>query len=650
MPDMTAIVSDRPSHHDQQELVAAVSELRAVLELWVQRENDIPPPFAAGADPSTLRQLCAACGLSSFERAIVLMCAGMELDGEFGAVCARAQGSVDRRYPTFSLALAAFPQAHWSALTPAAPLRRWGLIKLALSPGATLLSTPLEISERVLHFLTGVQYLDERLSALFQVVPAGEIADSQRSIADELTAVFVHSKGRLPVIHLSGVDQSARRAIAAAACAALPLHLFALDADQVPASAGELETIVRLWERECALTGCGVYIEMDTLDRAEARIAAQVSRFAEAAPGVVILGSREASRPVGRAGVWLDIPRPSAAEQRCSWEHSLSQAIPERAWDGSLNRLISQFSLTDSAIDACVIQAQAASNTEAFEQRLWNAARAQARPRLDDLAHRVTPAAEWDDLVLPATVKEMMREIGTQVGHRFTVHETWGFGGRGNRGLGICALFAGPSGTGKTMAAEVLARELRLDLYRIDLATVVSKYIGETEKNLRRVFDAAEEGGAILFFDEADALFGKRSEVKDSHDRYANIEISYLLQRMESYRGLSILATNMRSAIDTAFLRRIRFVANFPHPDGALRAEIWRRVFPANTPTESLNFPKLARLNVAGGNIRNIALNAAFRAAEAGEPVRMAHILHSARAEYAKLDKPLTDAEIGDFQ
>ena len=200
------------------------------------------------------------------------------------------------------------------------------------------------------------------------------------------------------------------------------------------------------------------------------------------------------------------------------------------------------------------------------------------------------------------------------------------------------------------MAGEVLARELNLDLYRIDLSQVVNKYIGETEKNLRRVFDAAEESGAILLFDEADALFGKRSEVKDSHDRYANIEISYLLQRMEAYSGLAILTTNMKSALDTAFLRRLRFVVQFPFPDAALRAEIWRRVFPAPTPTEGLDFGQLARLQVSGGNIRNMALNAAFLAAEANQPVGMGHLLHAAKSEYAKLERPLAEAEIGGWR
>jgi SpoVK/Ycf46/Vps4 family AAA+-type ATPase len=227
------------------------------------------------------------------------------------------------------------------------------------------------------------------------------------------------------------------------------------------------------------------------------------------------------------------------------------------------------------------------------------------------------------------------------------VYDAWGFGARSSRGLGVCALFAGPSGTGKTLAAEVLANDLRLDLYRIDLSQVVSKYIGETEKNLGAVFEAAERGGAILLFDEADALFGKRSSVKDSHDRYANIEVSYLLQRMESYRGLAILTTNQRAALDQAFLRRLRFVVTFPFPDATQRASIWARVLPDRTPTTGLDVERLARLNVTGGSIRNIALHAAFLAAAEARPVGMAQLLQAARRECAKIEKPVTAAEVG---
>ena len=267
------------------------------------------------------------------------------------------------------------------------------------------------------------------------------------------------------------------------------------------------------------------------------------------------------------------------------------------------------------------------------------------RNRLDDLAQRIEPAAHWDDLVLPEPQKATLRQIAVHVKHRLAVYDGWGFAAKGARGLGISALFAGESGTGKTMAAEVLANELHLDLYRIDLAAVVSKYIGETEKNLKRIFDAAEDSGAILLFDEADALFGKRSEVKDSHDRYANIEVSYLLQRMEAYRGLAILTTNLKNALDPAFLRRLRFVVQFPFPDARQRELIWRGIFPAATPLDGVDCAKLARLNVAGGGIRNIAMNAAFLAAEAGGPVAMPHLLQAARSEAAKRERSLSDAE-----
>src|SRR5262249_12479790 len=215
---------------------------------------------------------------------------------------------------------------------------------------------------------------------------------------------------------------------------------------------------------------------------------------------------------------------------------------------------------------------------------VWDACRSLARPRLEDLAQRIAPCATWNDLVLPDAQTKTLRQLTRQVRHRMKVYEAWGFAARGRRGLGMSALFTGASGTGKTMAAEVLARDLRLDLYRIDLSAVVSKYIGETEKNLKQVFDAAEEGGVILLFDEADALVGKRSNVKDSHDRYANIEVGYLLQKMEAYQGLAILTTNLKSAMDTSFQRRLRFTVNFPFPDANQREAIWRRVFPEAPP------------------------------------------------------------------
>jgi vesicle-fusing ATPase len=269
---------------------------------------------------------------------------------------------------------------------------------------------------------------------------------------------------------------------------------------------------------------------------------------------------------------------------------------------------------------------------------------------MDDLAERIDPAATWDDLVLPGGHRDLLHEIARHVRHRTQVYERWGFGERTSRGLGVTALFAGESGTGKTLAAEVLANELDLDLYRIDLSTTVSKYIGETEKNLRRLFDAAECSGAVLLFDEADALFGKRGEVKDGHDRYANLEVAYLLQRMESYRGLAILTTNLRSNIDRAFLRRLRFVVQFPFPDIAERTAIWRRAFPSATPVDGLDPERLAQLPISGGSIHSIALSAAFAAAHDGGPVTGDQLLRATRLEFAKAERAHPDYKAAGLQ
>jgi hypothetical protein len=374
---------------------------------------------------------------------------------------------------------------------------------------------------------------------------------------------------------------------------------------------------------------------------ADAEALRRLAAFVDGLRATVIVASSEPVSLGRRGSARIDVARPTPAEQRVLWERLLGES--SAPLNGALDALIAHFDLPRHAIAAA---SREASGEAPLETALWRACRAQSRPRLDDLAQRIEPVAGWGDIVLPATQLEILGEIAAHVRGRARVYHEWGFARKSTRGLGVSALFEGASGTGKTMAAEVLALELDLDLYRIDLSQVVSKYIGETEKNLRRLFDAAETGAAILLFDEADALFGKRSEVKDSHDRYANIEVSYLLQRMEAYRGLAILTTNARDAIDQAFMRRIRFVVSFPFPDEAQRAEIWRRVFPAETPTEAIDHRALARLSLPGGSIRNIALAAAFVAADERSPVRMSHLARAAARECAKLERPLTEAEV----
>ena len=425
--------------------------------------------------------------------------------------------------------------------------------------------------------------------------------------------------------------------------------MIAVHAENLPASPSELELALRLCEREAVLSVSALCLCVDAIDRSDHYRVAQITRLLERMNGLVFLLSLDRWRPLRRPVHSYDIHKPSALEQASLWQSLLNEA--GASGNAVVNDLTAQFNLNRNEIHASVQQALAAeTDGGGLATRLWDAGRSQARPRLDDLAQRLEPQAGWDDLILPEAEKATLAEIASHVAHRRVVYQDWGFANTGNRGLGISALFAGASGTGKTMAADVLAHELRLDLYRIDLSSVVSKYIGETEKNLRRVFDAAEDGGAILFFDEADALFGKRTEVKDSHDRYANVEINYLLQRMECYTGLSILATNMKASLDQAFLRRLRFVLNFPFPDSSARVEMWQKAFPTATPTAKLDIAALARLNVSGGNIRNIAMNAAFLAARENQAIRMQHIVRAARTEYAKMERPLTELDLRGLQ
>jgi AAA+ superfamily predicted ATPase len=602
-------------------------------------EEMTPPPM--------LEAICTSFGLTEFERDLLVLCAGMELDAAVGVSCARAHGDEQRAYPTFGLALAALGGAHWSAVLPSGRLRDWHLVELGSggSPGAPLTTRPLRIDERILHFLTGLSRLDERLASVASpaVNDHGLVASHER-IADRIVSAWTRpgDRTRVPVIALYGPDVASARAIAVAACRSRGWTPYSLSERHIPSGANDLQMFVRLWDREVALAAAALVIDCDG-SGGDTNRQGVLGDFIDRTHAPIVVVGRERQQLGRRTTAGFEVSKPTTGEQRVIWHAALGNASAHFGAD--VDTLTTQFSFNVPEIHSAAAEA-CAEPPPSLAPALWRACRHQTRGRLDDLAQRIESSARLDDLVLPESHKEILADIVTHVRHRATVHDRWGFARQSRRGLGTSALFAGASGTGKTMSAEVLAGALELDLYRIDLASVVSKYIGETEKNLRRIFDAADGGGVILLFDEADALFGKRSEVKDSHDRYANIEVSYLLQRMESYGGLAILTSNMRSALDTAFLRRIRFIVEFPFPDAAQRAEIWRKAFPLDTPTEGLDVERLAQLSVAGGSIRNVALNAAFLAADTNEPVSMAHVLRAARSEYAKLERSLTDAEV----
>ncbi|MFD7285539.1 ATP-binding protein [Streptomyces sp. NPDC059863] len=614
-------------------------------------EDDAPEDTGVGSGvgtgPGALDALVRCFGLSAFEREVILLAAAAELDPTTGARCAAASGDPDRAHPTFSLALAALVEPHWSALTPVAPLRRWRLVEL--DDETRLTTSRLRLDERILHFLVGSPYLDARLHGLLRRTSAPDsLPASYERAADRVAAGLGGAGPYAPLrVELVGGDLRSRADIAAAAARRSGLGLYALAADDLPTDPAERDRLARLWQREAILLPAALLVEIGEPDREQA---AATDAFVESAGVPLVVSSLDPRGTARPRGERVTVPALDAEERLGVWANAFEDVPAVSEHD--LRSLVEQFSLPPHLIrsaGASVVRelsGEDAPDAPDAAGLAWRAGLTEARMGMDELGRRIEPDASWTDLVLAERQLRILREIVAHVRQRATVYQEWGFESTLRRGLGVTALFAGGSGTGKTLAAEVMARELGLDLFIIDLSQVVSKYIGETEKNLRKVFDAAERGGALLLFDEADALFGKRSEVKDSHDRYANLEVSYLLMRMEAYRGLAILTTNMKQALDTAFMRRIRFVVDFPFPGEAERAEIWRRVLPARAPMKGIDPARLARLTVAGGSIRNIALSGAFLAAEEGDRLQMRHMLEAARTEYLKLDRSLTPSEV----
>ena len=615
----------------------AASPITVDVPAAAESRDATPSPIPA------LQLLAQRLGLSDFERDLLLLCVGMELDTQWPALCAQAQHDPSKPWPTFALAFAALDGASWDALSPQRPLRYWRLLDIHQPGPQPLMGAALSADERVVNFVKGLNHLDDRLAPLLTPLASSALPPSQQAVADRVLESLRHvPPGQpLPLVQLLGTDSASKQAIACAVADAFDAQVYRWPAELVPHGVAEQETLVRLWLREAQLQPVGLYLDASDVDHGDAA-SAPIRRFLARHGGLTFVDIREPWPGMAAHALSADVAKPTPLEQRSLWQRLLGEAAQEHP-----RVLAGHFDFGPGKIEQIAQTALAAATgkTEALSRSLWQGALARTRPALDQLAQRIETRAGWDDLKLPDTEKELLRQIADQVAQRAIVYDDWGFRERMSRGLSISALFAGESGTGKTMAAEVIANTLGLSLYRIDLSAVVSKYIGETEKNLRKLFDAADDGGAILFFDEADALFGRRSEVKDSHDRYANIEVNYLLQRLESFRGLAILATNMKGALDSAFMRRIRFIVNFPFPGQAERKAIWSSVFPPQIVTGALDLERLSRLALTGGSIQGIALNAAFMAAKAGAQIGMPLILQAARNEFRKLDKPVNEAD-----
>lgn len=653
-------MTDQWHRQNEQYLAAAIAWVRQGLERLAGIAPE-PPVSTFTADGKVdensefvpaLVMLSQRFNLSAFERSLLLLSAALELDTQIASLCAKAQDSPQRPYPTFALALTLFDQPDWSVVMAASPLRHWQLIEVTPSPTVPLTVSPLRADMRVVNYLKGINVLDDRLAVLVHPLPASpvDLPASQQATVNAMIQALQRSSprpGPFPVLQLLGTDAASPQLIAQATAAQLGLQLYRLPLDQLPTQVSELTTLARLWHRETLLLPLALYLDGTHIQSGSPQ-ASILKYLASHCHGICFVSTSDQGISLDRPTISFEVTKPTPVEQRATWQSRLgpdSEAIA--------TQLASQFRLntTDILDIAAATLAErsrsqpALSEPSEVEAHLWSACLEKTRPHLDTLAQRIDAKATWNDIVLPEEEMALLHQIADQVRQRSRVYDDWGFREKMNRGLGVNALFAGESGTGKTMAAEVIANDLRLSLYRIDLSAVVSKYIGETEKNLRQLFDAAEDGGAILFFDEADALFGKRSEVKDSHDRYANIEINYLLQRIESYRGLAILATNLRSSLDQAFLRRLRFIVTFPVPGKVERQKLWEKVFPAQTPLADLDYRRLARLNLTGGNIHTIAINAAFLAAQEPSAVTMNHVLMAARGEYRKLERPINEQD-----
>jgi hypothetical protein len=625
--------------------------------------------------PLRLLDLARRFGLGAFDVDVVLACLGPELDQRYERLYAYLNDDVTRPRPTVGLVLDLLcpdlpaKVALRSRFGPAAPLVRHRLVLLgdqADHHGPALLGRSLRLDRRVASYLLGEDEPDERLRAWARLLePAGDAPELvfPDAFAGRLAQLQERIKrdGDDLVVYCQGPAGVGKASAAAARARELGRALLVVDGRRMVAlDPNEFETMAGLADREARLLGALLHwAGFDALlapDKAEHL--ARLLPILAARPGPTFLAGDVAWEPVGAlrdaAFARLEFPPPGYPERLRLWRAALAgEAAGDARPDLDLAALAGGFRLSGGQIRDAVATARNQARTRdapgITQADLLTACRLRSNHGLVALAQAISPRYSWDDIVLPAGQMAQLREIHDQVRNRALVYGTWGFDGKLALGKGLAVLFAGPPGTGKTMAADVLAGALGLDLYKIDLSRVMSKYIGDTEKHLARIFAEARTSNAILFFDEADALFGKRTQVRDAHDRYANVEISFLLQQLEEYDGVVVLATNLRKNMDEAFVRRLHVTVDFPVPGVADRRRIWGSIWPEATPLDpDLDLDLLAeRVDVAGGSIRNIALTGAFLAAADGGEVGMRHLIQATQREYQKLGKVLTPGDFG---
>ena len=611
-------------------------------------------------------------GLTRFDEECLLVCVASEIDRKYEKLYAYLQDDVTRKRPSVELVLSLLCEtteeklAARSAFHAQAPLLKYRLLQVIdSSPDCALplISRSLKLDDHVASFVLGTRRIDARLepaarltSPRSEIEPATAIEEVRTRLVKFVTLHpgAARRKSEGITFHFCGPDGSGKRSLAHVVCGDLDIPLIAADVRKMLNAEIPFAEMIWLLGRETALHAAALCLEnFDSLVADDDRHSSELKSLDEAIrafPGLTFLISRRSRKPQeflsDAVFIQIDFPVPNDTSRKRLWELNLNKTFPLAA-DIDAEALAGKFSLTPGQIRDALRAAEnlaswrAPDDVRVTMDDLYAACRAQANPKLGALARKIEPMFEWDDIVLPPDQLAQLAEVCNQTRHRHTVYGEWGFDRKLSLGKGLTALFTGPPGTGKTMAAEVIANRLSLDLYKIDLSQVVSKYIGETEKKLSQVFDEAQSSNSILFFDEADALFGKRSEVKDAHDRYANIEVGYLLQKMEEYDGVAILATNLQRNMDEAFTRRMRFIVEFPFPDEQYRRLIWQVTFPPEAPLgDDVDFGWLAReVKLAGGNIKNIALAAAFFAAGENGVIRKSHLAQAARREYQKIGR-----------
>ncbi|MGA1841675.1 MAG: AAA family ATPase [bacterium] len=629
-----------------------------------------------------LPRLSRLFGLSPFEEQSVLICLAPELNRKYKKLYAYLQDDMTRKNPSPDLILSLLCTTQEeimiarSCFLPQAPLIKKGIIQImedSQYPHPPLLWRSLKLDDRIVNFLLGINVPDSRIESFSKLIlPKADISEapiSQESKTQLITLTKRHfaqsnEQPRSLILYLYGPYGSGRQSLAEAICKEINLPLIISDMEELLARDLPFEDALRLIFREAMLQPAAIYLKgIHPLLGAEEKHHLHlkiIERAIDEFSLLTFLAGEKNWEPgalfTGNTFVKVPFQAPEFAAQTELWKEMTNgrfQFSPEV----DFNEFTSKFRFTPGQIKDALSAAQNLAllqdpdEPEITMQDLYQGCRAQCNQKLGSLAQKIIPHYTWEDIVLPGDTLQQLHAICNQMKYKHLVYGKWGFGQKLSLGKGLHALFSGPSGTGKTMAAEIIANNLQLDLYKIDLSSVVSKYIGETEKNLSRIFYEAESSNAILFFDEADALFGKRSEVKDAHDRYANIEIGYLLQKMEEYEGISILATNLRRNIDNAFLRRLHFLVEFPFPDEKYRYQIWKKIFPKDAPIhKNIDFTFLSdHLKITGGNIKNIAVNAAFMAAGNSGSITMEHIIQSTMQEYKKIGRPYVRSEFGKY-